>query len=138
MFRTATRISNVSRHAPSLRRFNSSKVIEISNLKQFNSVIGNKNKLSIVDFYATWCGPCKAISPIFDKLAEEIPEVEFARVDVDKAEDVAMEYRVTAMPTFLLFQDGEKVETIVGADLRKIFLGLQKYSGVDLGKKGLT
>lgn len=122
---------------PTLSRFNSSKVIEITNLQHFNNVIGNKNKLSVVDFYATWCGPCKAIAPYFDKLAVALPEVEFARVDVDKAESVAMEYGVSAMPTFLLFQDGQKVDTIVGADLRKIFLSIQKHGGVDLAEKGL-
>ncbi|WPK25846.1 hypothetical protein PUMCH_003179 [Australozyma saopauloensis] len=138
MLRTATRFNRVSRVAsPALRRFNSSKVIEIENLKQFQSTIGNKDKLSVVDFYATWCGPCKAVAPIFDKLAQELPEVEFARVDVDKAEDVAHEYAILAMPTFLMFQNGEKIESIVGANLGKIFSSIQKHSGVDLSTKNL-
>ena len=119
------------------RRYNSSKVSEIGSLQELNNLIATKDKLSVVDFYATWCGPCKAVSPIFDKLAEKVPEVDFARVDVDKAQEVAMEYRVSAMPTFLLFQNGEKVETIVGADLKNIFLSISKYSGVDLSKRPL-
>lgn len=138
MFRTAVRITSPTTIFSKLfRRFNSSKVVEITSLKHFQTVIGNKSKLSIVDFYATWCGPCKAIAPVFEKLAEKIPEVDFARVDVDQAGDVAQEYAVNAMPTFIMFQDGEKVEAIVGADLRKIFKGIQKYGGVDLVEKGL-
>lgn len=139
MFRTAARLTKSNTiSSQAFRRFNSSKVVEITGLQHFNTVIGNKSKLSIVDFYATWCGPCKAIAPVFDKLAETIPEVEFARVDVEKAEDVAQEYAVNAMPTFIMFQDGEKVEAIVGADMRKILKGIQKYGGVDLAKKGFA
>ncbi|RKP32466.1 thioredoxin [Metschnikowia bicuspidata] len=137
MIRTATRVGTLPFSAKVYRRYNSSKVSEIGSLQEFNNLIATKDKLSVVDFYATWCGPCKAVSPIFDKLAEKVPEVDFARVDVDKAQEVAMEYRVSAMPTFLLFQNGEKVETIVGADLRNIFLSIGKYSGVDLSKRPL-
>lgn len=137
MLRTVTQ-SNGRSAIPvlSLRRYNSSKVTEIASLQQFDNVIGKKEKLSIVDFYATWCGPCKAVSPIFDRMAQAIPEVEFARVDVDKAADIAMKYEVKAMPTFLLFQNGKKVEAIVGADIKRITLSIEKYSGVDFSKKG--
>lgn len=137
MIRIATRVGKLPLSARVYRRYNSSKVSEIGSLQELNNLIATKDKLSVVDFYATWCGPCKAVSPIFDKLAEKVPEVDFARVDVDKAQEVAMEYRVSAMPTFLLFQNGEKVETIVGADLKNIFLSISKYSGVDLSKRPL-
>lgn len=115
-------------------RFNSSAsaVAEIKDLAHFHQVIGNKKKVSIVDFYATWCGPCKAIAPIFDALAQKIPEAEFARVDVDRAEDVAREYGITAMPTILFFQEGEKVSTIVGANMPQLIKLIQEYSGVDV------
>lgn len=114
-------------------RFSSSAqaVAEIKDLQQFTKTIGNKQQLSVVDFYATWCGPCKAIAPIFEQLAVKVPEVEFARVDVDRAEDVAREYGITAMPTILFFQDGEKVDTIVGANLQKLVKLIEQYSGVD-------
>lgn len=115
-------------------RFNStsSLVKEVSDLAQFNGLVSAKDKVSVVDFYATWCGPCKAIAPIFEALAEKVPEVQFARVDVDRAEAVAAEYGITAMPTILFFQDGEKVDTVVGANVPKIAKLIEQYSGVDI------
>lgn len=100
-------------------------------MQQFTKLIDNKEKVSVVDFYATWCGPCKAIAPIFDALAQKVPEAQFARVDVDNAEDVAREYGITAMPTILFFQNGEKVDTIVGANPPKLVKLIQEYSGID-------
>lgn len=107
-------------------------VTEIRDLPQFATFVGNQSKVSVVDFYATWCGPCKAIAPVFDALAEKVPEAQFARVDVDGAEDVAAEYGITAMPTILFFQDGQKVDTIVGANLPKLVKLIEDYSGVDV------
>lgn len=115
-------------------RFNSTSsapVTEITDLPQFASFVDNK-KVSIVDFYAIWCGPCKAIAPVFDALALRVPEAQFARVDVDAAETVAAEYGITAMPTILFFQEGEKVDTIVGANLPKLVKLIEQYSGVDV------
>lgn len=133
MFRTAAR-STLLRTPRMAVRLNSS-VAEITDLQQFNKIVGNKPKLSVVDFYATWCGPCKAIAPVFDALATKVPEVEFARVDVDRAEDVAREYAITAMPTILFFQEGEKVDTIVGANLPKLVQLIEQYSGLDIKKR---
>ncbi|KAF5210526.1 mitochondrial thioredoxin [Clavispora lusitaniae] len=115
-------------------RFNSTQslVSEVRDLPQLTSIINSKDKVSVVDFYATWCGPCKAIPPIFETLAQRIPEVQFARVDVDRATDVAAEYGITAMPTILFFQDGLKVDTIVGANVPKLAKLIQDYSGVDV------
>lgn len=131
LFRTSLPVSQTTAR---FVRFNSSSapVTEIRDLPQFATFIGNKNKVSVVDFYATWCGPCKAISPVFDGISERVPEAQFARVDVDGAEDVAAEYGITAMPTILFFQDGEKVDTIVGANLPKLVALIEKYSGVDV------
>lgn len=113
-------------------RFNSAPVAEVTNLTEFARLIDNKAKPTFVDFYATWCGPCKAIGPIFDDLATKVPEAQFARVDVDRAEDVAREYGISAMPTILFFQDGEKVDTIVGANPPALVKKVEQYSGVDI------
>jgi thioredoxin 1 len=75
-----------------------------------------KNKVIVVDFYATWCGPCKTAAPIYHRMSQE-PEfqnVTFRKVDVDKAADVAKACAITAMPTFQVFVDGKVVKTIQG------------------------
>jgi thioredoxin 1 len=63
------------------------------------------------------CGPCKFIAPAFEKLAEDNPEAEFAKVDVDEADDVAAAVGIEAMPTFQFYKEGEKVAEMRGADI---------------------
>ena len=74
----------------------------------------------VVDFTATWCGPCQRIAPIFTKLAEEMPEVCFVKVDVDENEEVAQECGVESMPTFQFYKSGLKVHEFSGASEDKI------------------
>jgi thioredoxin 1 len=70
----------------------------------------------VVDFYATWCGPCKMMMPIVSKLANRYNgRVKFVRVDIDKNKTLASEYQVTAIPTFVFFKDGKRGETFTGA-----------------------
>ena len=97
----------------------SGSVKELTELPGFFDFIKKEN-VSVVDFYATWCGPCKALEPIYNMFAERIPEVQFGRVDVDEAQDIATEYAISAMPTCLIFKDGENVGKIVGADPHKL------------------
>ncbi|KAK6204380.1 thioredoxin [Scheffersomyces amazonensis] len=111
-----------------------SKIQEIKSLAQFNEFI-KSDKVTVIDFYATWCGPCKAIEPVIDALAERVPEVGFGRVDVDQAQDIAQEYGVTAMPTIFYFQNGEKLNYVVGANLQKIVQLVQEYSKVDISSR---
>jgi len=77
-------------------------------------------KLVVVDFFATWCGPCKVIAPQVEALEKEMPGVIFLKVDVDECEDVAMQYKVSAMPTFMFFKNGEKLSDFAGANLQKL------------------
>ena len=69
----------------------------------------------LVDFWAPWCGPCKAIAPILDELATELAgKVTIAKVNVDDSSSISAEYNVRAIPTMLLFKNGQVVETLVG------------------------
>lgn len=76
--------------------------------------------LVVVDFFATWCGPCKFIAPILEDISNENPTVKFYKVDVDKLNEIAVEYTVTMMPTFVLLKLGKEVDRIRGADEKEL------------------
>lgn len=83
----------------------------------------------VVDFYATWCGPCKAAAPKVGELSEKYTNVRFIQVDVDKLQKVAQDFNVTAMPTFVFLKDGQEAgERVRGADLRALEKGIQEIS----------
>lgn len=69
----------------------------------------------IVDFWATWCGPCQFMLPIFERMAKKYKNVRFARVNVDEAQGISQRYQVYAIPTFLVFKEGQLVDKAVGA-----------------------
>ena len=74
------------------------------------------SKLVVVDFWATWCGPCRMISPILDELeAEMADQITVVKVNVDDAEDIAARFRIMNIPTLLFFKDGQIVDKTVGA-----------------------
>ena len=77
------------------------------------------NGLTLVDFWATWCGPCRMVAPIVEELAAETPDVTFGKIDVDQNPDVAMGLRITSIPTLMLFKDGQLVDLIIGARPKK-------------------
>ncbi|KAM7508069.1 hypothetical protein LguiA_018522 [Lonicera macranthoides] len=80
-------------------------------------------KLIVVDFSATWCGPCRFMEPAVQAMASKYANVEFVKLDVDELSDVAQEFAVQAMPTFVLLKQGKEVERVVGAkkdDLEKM------------------
>eukprot|EP01023_Acetabularia_acetabulum_P016847 TRINITY_DN18350_c0_g1_i1.p8 TRINITY_DN18350_c0_g1~~TRINITY_DN18350_c0_g1_i1.p8 ORF type:complete len:118 (-),score=27.22 TRINITY_DN18350_c0_g1_i1:1253-1606(-) len=85
-------------------------------------------KAVVVDFTAKWCGPCQMIAPKFEEFSELFDDVVFLKVDVDEVIDVASETGISAMPTFLIFQNGQKVDEVVGASEHKLKALIQKYS----------
>merc|ERR1712070_1027374 len=78
------------------------------------------SKLVVVDFIATWCGPCKRIAPVFQKMEEEMDDVVFIKVDVDVNVDVAEQCGISCMPTFQFYKEGRKVDEFSGASEEKI------------------
>lgn len=88
----------------------------------------------LVDFWATWCGPCRLIAPIIDELAEEyVGTVRVGKVDVDNNQKVAMQYGIRSIPSLLIFKDGKVVDTIVGAVQKgQILDRLKTHAGVSV------
>ena len=85
---------------------------EIQSYNEFKEEIANGEVL--VDFYATWCGPCKMIAPIVGQIAEEYADLKVLSVDVDEIQQAAAEYGVNSIPTLLYIKDGQLVDTHVG------------------------
>lgn len=78
------------------------------------------SKLVVIDFYADWCGPCKIIAPKVLKMADEFTDVCFAKVNVDENSDTAEAEDITAMPTFKLYKNGNKIDELTGANEAKL------------------
>ena len=85
---------------------------EIVNQETFEAKIAAGTVLA--DFFATWCGPCRMLAPILEEVEAEHPEITFVKVDVDEEPDLARAYDVTAVPTLILFKNGEAANTTVG------------------------
>mmetsp|Transcript_4182 Transcript_4182/g.8684 ORF Transcript_4182/g.8684 Transcript_4182/m.8684 type:complete len:104 (+) Transcript_4182:102-413(+) len=98
----------------------------LQDMAAFNALIAS-DKLVIIDFTATWCPPCRMIAPIFEKMAEDNPDVDFAKVDVDEASDIASFCEIQAMPTFKFYKGGKCVKTQQGADPNGLAANLATY-----------
>ncbi|KAI9593175.1 thioredoxin-like protein [Syncephalis fuscata] len=88
---------------------------------EFRDIINN-NEFVVVDFFAEWCGPCRMIAPMIEKLDDSTPNVVFIKIDIEQLEDISKEFGVTAMPTFRFFKNGNSGgdDVVIGADIKKI------------------
>jgi thioredoxin 1 len=86
------------------------------------------DKLVVVDFYATWCGPCKRIAPLLKQIAEEKKDkLVVLKVDVDQVEELVGEYNVEVMPTFVYMKNRKPLDTLVGSNEDKLKMLIDKY-----------
>lgn len=90
-------------------------MVQEINVNNFNEEVINSSKLTVVDFFATWCGPCRKLGPILEEVETELSnKVDFKKINTDDNIDAAKEYQVSGLPTLLVFKDGEVVERMVG------------------------
>ena len=78
--------------------------------EDFNELIKEK---TVVDFYATWCGPCKMLGPVFEEVSKG-SDIKFVKVDIDNFEDLCREYKVMSVPTLILFENGKELKRNIG------------------------
>ena len=102
---------------------------QILNKSNFQTEIKEYEGLAIVDFFATWCGPCKMLTPIIDKLAEQFDgKVKIVKVDIDESPELAQEYKVMSVPTVIFLENGEVLETLIGVQNNaKLVELIEKY-----------
>ncbi|MBV7294336.1 thioredoxin [Corynebacterium sp. TAE3-ERU12] len=84
--------------------------------QNFREAVADNDKLTLVDFWASWCGPCRALAPVVEELSEEMADqVDFAKVDVDAERELGAMFQIMSLPSLLVFKDGKKVDEIIGA-----------------------
>ncbi|KJZ68415.1 hypothetical protein HIM_07086 [Hirsutella minnesotensis 3608] len=94
-------------------------IIIVTSKEAFEELLSRNAKV-VVDFFATWCGPCQVISPKFEAMALEYPDIVFANVDIDRLPSVSEKAGVRAVPTFRAYLNGENIDELPGADLAKL------------------
>ncbi|MEE0265423.1 MAG: thioredoxin [Acutalibacteraceae bacterium] len=96
--------------------------------ENFDKIVLNNKGLVLIDFWATWCGPCMMQAPVIEELAEELDDVTVGKIDVDADGELAVKYGVSSIPTLMLFKDGECVSTNVGYHTKNQLLDIiEKY-----------
>ncbi|GKT93486.1 thioredoxin [Colletotrichum tofieldiae] len=106
-------------------------VHNVKSKAEFDAVL-SEHPVVLVDAFATWCGPCKAIAPVLVNLSneEKNSKVHFVKIDVDEVPDVSQELGIRAMPTFLIFEDGQKAQELVGANPTALKQAIEKFANI--------
>ena len=101
-----------------------------SNQEKFNQTITANSRPVLVDFWADWCGPCKMIAPVLDKLAtEQAGKSVVAKVNIDEAPELAARFGITSIPTLIVFKDGQAVKTLRGVQSKSVLASAPPAAG---------
>ncbi len=100
-------------------------ILKISSADFENEVLKSDKKV-LIDFYAEWCGPCKMLSPIVEKVAKENENIKFVRIDVDEEQNLAISYNIMSIPTLVVIEDGKEINRVVGLVSKNELLELLK------------
>ena len=90
-------------------------MVQKVDINNFDNEVLNNGKITILDFYADWCGPCRKLSPIMEEIEQELSDkAKFTKINTDENVELAQKYQISGIPTLLVFKDGEVVERMVG------------------------
>ncbi|XP_012224596.1 thioredoxin-2 [Linepithema humile] len=107
---------------------NEGEIVHIQNSDDLKTKLQEAgSKLVVIDFFAVWCGPCKIIGPKVEELSKELQDVVFLKVDVDECEDIATEYDISSMPTFVFIRESKVLETFSGANYNRLKETIEKH-----------
>ncbi|WP_315443478.1 thioredoxin [uncultured Selenomonas sp.] len=98
-------------------------IIELTG-ETFEAEVLKSNRLVIVDFWATWCTPCRMLTPILEEIAAERPDIKICKINMDDAQDIAEQYAVMSLPALLYFKNGELIEDSIGLISKERILSL--------------
>ena len=88
---------------------------QVISSEEFNNLVEHTEGLAVVDFFATWCGPCKMLAPVFQEVGNEFEgKAKFYKIDIDESLDIARQFSVSTVPTVIIFRNGQDVERLVG------------------------
>lgn len=90
----------------------------------FKKEVLEESKTVLIDFYAEWCGPCKMLAPVLEEIAKENTNTKFVKINVDDAQDLAMEYNVMSIPTLVVIKNGKEVNRVVGLVNKSELMGI--------------
>ncbi len=97
------------------------------NEKNFEDEVLQSDRIVLIDFWASWCGPCKMMSPVIDKIAEEVgEEVKVCKINIDEEQNLAVKYNVMSIPTFIVLKDGKEVGRSVGVQDKSEIISMLK------------